>query len=45
MKTYTELLTVVIKALAESGLVDILSFKNPLEYEYLKSIFEESFLD
>ena len=41
---FDELLSVVIRAIAESGVVDILSFKNSLEYEYLKSIFEESFL-
>lgn len=41
---FDELLTVVIKAIAESGVVDILSFKSSPEYEYLKGIFEESFL-
>lgn len=41
---FDELLTVVISAIAESGIVDILSFKNSPEYKYLKSIFEESFL-
>ena len=42
---FDELLTVVISAIAKSGVVDILSFKNSPEYEYLKSIFEESFLE
>ena len=41
---FDELLTVVIRAIAESGVVDILSFKNSSEYEYLNGIFEESFL-
>lgn len=41
---FDELLTVVIRAIAESGVVDILSFKNSPEYKYLKDIFEESFL-
>lgn len=41
---FDELLTVVIKAIAESGVVDILSFKDSPEYEFIKSIFEESFL-
>ena len=41
---FDELLSVVIRAIAESGVVDILNFKNSLEYEYLKSIFKESFL-
>jgi hypothetical protein len=41
---FDELLTVVIKAISESGVVDILSFKNSPEYEYLKGVFEESFL-
>lgn len=41
---FDELLTVVISAIAKSGIVDILSFKNSPEYQYLKSIFEESFL-
>lgn len=41
---FDELLTVVITAIAQSGVVDILSFKNSPEYEYIKGIFEESFL-
>ena len=41
---FDELLSVVITAIAESGVVDILSFKNSPEYQYLKGIFEESFL-
>ena len=41
---FDELLSVVIKAIAESGVVDILSFKNSPEYEFIKSIFEKSFL-
>ena len=40
---FDELLTVVIIAIAESGIVDILSFKNSPKYEYLRDIFEESF--
>ena len=41
---FDELLTVVIRAIDDSGVIDILSFKNSPEYEYLKSLFEESFL-
>lgn len=42
---FDELLQVVITSIAKSGLVDILEFKNSLEYEYLKELFEDSFLN
>ncbi len=41
---FDELLQVVITSLAKSGLVDILEFRNSAEYEYLKELFENSFL-
>jgi len=37
-------LFVEIKSIAKSGLVDILEFRNSMEYEYLKDVFENSFL-
>ena len=42
---FDELLQVVITSIAKSGLVDILEFRNSLEYEYLKELFENSFLN
>jgi hypothetical protein len=41
---FDELLQVVIDSIAKSGSVDILEFKNSAEYEYLKELFENSFL-
>ena len=41
---FDDLLQVVITSIAKSGLVDILEFRNSLEYEYLKELFENSFL-
>lgn len=42
---FDELLQVIIEAIAESGSVNIIDFKNSLEYKYLKELFEESFLN
>ena len=41
---FDELLQVVISSIAKSGLLDILEFRNSVEYEYLKELFENSFL-
>jgi len=35
----------VITGIAKSGIVDILEFKNSDEYQYLKELFENSFLN
>jgi len=42
---FDELLQVVISSIAKSGLLDILEFRNSVEYEYLKELFENSFLN
>ena len=42
---FDELLQVVITGIAKSGIVDILEFKNSVEYQYLKELFENSFLN
>ena len=42
---FDDLLQVVITSIAKSGLVDILEFRNSIEYQYLKEIFENSFLN
>ena len=42
---FDDLLQVVIISIAKSGLVNILEFKNSVEYEYLKELFESSFLN
>jgi len=42
---FDELLQVVITGIAKSGIVDILQFKNSVEYQYLKELFENSFLN
>jgi len=41
---FDELLQVVVSSIAKSGLLDILEFRNSVEYEYLKELFENSFL-
>ncbi len=41
---FDDLLQVVINSIAKSGLVDILEFRNSVEYSYLKELFENSFL-
>lgn len=41
---FEELLQVVITAIAESGTVDIKEFKNSPEYQFLRELFEDSFL-
>ena len=41
---FDDLLQVVITSITKSGLVNLLEFKNSLEYEYLKELFEDSFL-
>ena len=41
---FDELLQVVITSVAKSGLVDIMEFANSVEYQYLKELFENSFL-
>jgi len=42
---FDELLQVVITGIAKSGIVDILEFKNSAEYQYLRELFENSFLN
>ena len=42
---FDELLQVVITGIAKSGIVDILEFKDSNEYQYLKELFENSFLN
>jgi Transposase DDE domain. len=42
---FDELLQVVIISIAKSGIVDILEFKNSVEYQCLKELFENSFLN
>ena len=42
---FEDLLQVVITAIAESGSVDIVQFKTSPEYQYLKELFEDSFLN
>lgn len=42
---FDELLEVVITGIAKSGIVDILEFKNSVEYQYLRELFEDSFLN
>jgi len=41
---FDDLLQVVITSIAKSGLVNLLEFKNSHEYQYLKELFEDSFL-
>ncbi|SDI99933.1 hypothetical protein SAMN04488123_12532, partial [Natribacillus halophilus] len=41
---FDELLDVVITAISESGVVDIHAFKMSEEYQYIKTLFEDSFL-
>lgn len=41
---FEELLEVVITAISESDTIDIIEFKNSSEYQYLKELFEASFL-
>lgn len=41
---FEELLQIVITAIAENGSVDIQEFRNSAEYQYLKELFEASFL-
>jgi hypothetical protein len=41
---FDELLQTVITAIAQTGSVDIQEFRNSVEYRYLKSLFEDSFL-
>nr|WP_268238696.1 transposase [Lentibacillus kapialis] len=41
---FDDLLQVVITAIAESGMVDIHVFKVSEEYQYIKTLFENSFL-
>ncbi|MBZ4688724.1 MAG: putative transposase [Clostridiales bacterium] len=41
---FEELLQTVINAIAESGVFDIKEFRNSGEYQYLKGLFEDSFL-
>jgi hypothetical protein len=41
---FDELLQVVIDAISESGIIDIQQFKCSSEYQYLKGLFEDSFL-
>ena len=42
---FDDLLQVVITSIAKSGLVNILEFKDSVEYKYLKELFEDSFLN
>lgn len=41
---FEELLDAVITAIAESGTVDVQAFKQSPEYQYIKELFEDSFL-
>lgn len=41
---FEDLLQVVIASIAKSGLVNVLEFKNSVEYQYIKELFENSFL-
>ncbi|QQK81726.1 transposase [Salicibibacter cibi] len=41
---FDELLDVVIMAISKSGTVDIHAFKKSEEYQYIKTLFEDSFL-
>lgn len=41
---FEELLQVVIASIAESGMVNVLEFKDSVEYQYIKGLFENSFL-
>lgn len=41
---FEELLQVVITSMAKHGFVDLLEFKDSLEFQYLKGLFEDSFL-
>lgn len=41
---FDELLQVIIETISESGSVTIIDFKKSPEYQYLKGLFEESFL-
>lgn len=41
---FEELLQTIINAITESGTLDIKEFQNSLEYQYLKGLFEDSFL-
>lgn len=42
---FDDLLQVVITSIAKPGLVNILEFRNSIEYGYLKELFANSFLD
>ena len=42
---FEELLQVIIVGMANHGFVDILEFKNSVEYLYIKELFEQSFLN
>lgn len=42
---FEELLQVIITGLANHGTVDILEFKNSVEYQYIRELFEDSFLN
>ncbi|MDR3601665.1 MAG: transposase, partial [Desulfosporosinus sp.] len=42
---FDDLLQVVITSIAKSGLVNILGFKDSVEYKYLKELFEDAFLN
>ncbi|MGJ9384411.1 hypothetical protein ACHABW_16065 [Salipaludibacillus sp. CF4.18] len=41
---FDERLQVVITAISESGIVDLNAFKESEEYEYIKDLFEVTFL-
>ena len=41
---FEDLLQTVINAIAQSGAIDIKEFQNSAEYQYLKGLFEDSFL-
>lgn len=41
---FEDLLQTVINAISESGALDIKEFQNSVEYQYLKGLFEDSFL-
>jgi hypothetical protein len=41
---FEDLLQLVIDVISESGNIDILEFRNSQEYQYVKDLFENSFL-
>jgi hypothetical protein len=42
---FEELLKVIITVIAEAGVIDIPEFRKSEEFQYLKELFEDSFLN